>query len=215
MPRNDGAAEVNRNLDNYETLRKTDRCASRHRTRFCISSGARAKTALRSESKISFRQSCCAAQYQSVEDLAFATVPQLAELIRTRKITAIELQPGCTSARLKRYGPKLLCVVTLTEELALSASSSRRCRNQARQVSRTTAWHSLGRKDLFATKGIKTTWGAEPYREQVIDYDATIVERLREAGAVLVAKLSMGALAQGPQVVRRCHTQSLGARRRA
>jgi len=54
-----------------------------------------------------------------------------------------------------------------------------------------------GAKDLFATKGIKTTWGAEPYRDQVINYDATVVERLRDAGAVLVAKLSMGALAQG------------------
>src|SRR5213082_2497227 len=56
-----------------------------------------------------------------------------------------------------------------------------------------------GAKDLLATKGIKTTWGAEPYRDQMIDYDATVVERLREAGAVLVAKLSMGALAQGPK----------------
>ena len=54
-----------------------------------------------------------------------------------------------------------------------------------------------GVKDLFATKGIKTTWGAEPYQDQMIDYDSTVVERLREAGAVLVAKLSMGALAQG------------------
>ncbi|MGH9761403.1 MAG: amidase, partial [Blastocatellia bacterium] len=54
-----------------------------------------------------------------------------------------------------------------------------------------------GAKDLFATKGIPTTWGAEPYRNQIIDYDATVVERLREAGAVLVGKLSMGALAQG------------------
>jgi len=52
-------------------------------------------------------------------------------------------------------------------------------------------------KDLFATKGIKTTWGAEPYRNQMIDYDSTVVTRLREAGAVLLAKLSMGALAQG------------------
>jgi Asp-tRNA(Asn)/Glu-tRNA(Gln) amidotransferase A subunit family amidase len=56
-----------------------------------------------------------------------------------------------------------------------------------------------GAKDLFATKGIKTTWGAEPYRDQLIDYDSTVVERLRDAGAVLVAKLSMGALAQGPR----------------
>src|SRR6185369_7970976 len=54
-----------------------------------------------------------------------------------------------------------------------------------------------GAKDLFATKGIKTTWGAEPYKDQVIDYDSTVTERLRDAGAVMVAKLSMGALAQG------------------
>src|SRR5207245_8802740 len=54
-----------------------------------------------------------------------------------------------------------------------------------------------GAKDLFATKGIKTTWGAEPYRDQVIDYDSAVTERLHAAGAVLVAKLSMGALAQG------------------
>src|SRR5258708_6395389 len=54
-----------------------------------------------------------------------------------------------------------------------------------------------GAKDLFATKGILTTWGAEPFQNQIIDYDSTVVERLRDAGAVLVAKLSMGALAQG------------------
>ena len=69
--------------------------------------------------------------------------------------------------------------------------------NQSREISRTVTRHSRGAKDLFATKGIRTTWGAEPYRDQVIDYDATVVERLREASAVLVAKLSMGALAQG------------------
>jgi hypothetical protein len=69
-----------------------------------------------------------------------------------------------------------------------------------------------GAKDLFATKGIKTTWGAEPYRDQVIDYDSTVVERLNEAGAVLVAKLSMGALAQGPLVCR-SDAQSVAAGR--
>jgi len=64
-------------------------------------------------------------------------------------------------------------------------------RSQTWQVSRPAARDSLGRERLFATKGIKTTWGAEPYRDQMIDYDATVVERLRDAGAVLVAKLSM------------------------
>ena len=100
-------------------------------------------------------------------------------------------------ARLKKYGPKLLCVVTLTEELALkqaAAADAEIKRGKYRGPLHGIPW---GAKDLFATKGIKTTWGAEPYRDQVIDYDSTVVERLNEAGAVLVAKLSMGALAQG------------------
>src|SRR5688500_20182383 len=100
-------------------------------------------------------------------------------------------------ARLKRYGPKLLCVVTLTEDLAwkrAAAADAEIKRGKYRGPLRGSPW---GAKDLFATRGIKTTWGAEPYRDQIVDYDSTVVERLNEAGAVLVAKLSMGALAQG------------------
>jgi Asp-tRNA(Asn)/Glu-tRNA(Gln) amidotransferase A subunit family amidase len=99
--------------------------------------------------------------------------------------------------RLKTYGPKLNNVVTLTEELALAqaAQADREIRSgRYRGPLHGIPW---GAKDLFATKGIPTTWGAAPYQKQVFDYDATVVERLREAGAVLVAKLSMGALAQG------------------
>lgn len=138
------------------------------------------------------------AQFKSVEDLAFATVPQLAELIRTRKVSSVELTKMYLS-RLKKYGPKLLCVVTLTEELALKQAQD--ADNDLKRGKYRGPLHGIpwGAKDLFATKGIKTTWGAEPYRDQVIDYDATVVERLRDAGAVLVAKLSMGALAQGPK----------------
>jgi Asp-tRNA(Asn)/Glu-tRNA(Gln) amidotransferase A subunit family amidase len=101
--------------------------------------------------------------------------------------------------RLKRYGPKLLCIVTLTEELAMKQAQD--ADNNLKGGKYRGPLHGIpwGAKDLFATKGIKTTWGAEPYRDQVIDYDATVVERLRAAGAVLVAKLSMGALAQGPK----------------
>jgi Asp-tRNA(Asn)/Glu-tRNA(Gln) amidotransferase A subunit family amidase len=135
-------------------------------------------------------------QFKTVEDLAFATVPQLAELIRTRRISSTELTKMYL-ARLKTYGPKLLCVVTLTEDLALkqaAAADAEIKRGKYRGPLHGIPW---GAKDLFATKGIKTTWGAEPYRDQVIDYDSTVVERLTEAGAVLVAKLSMGALAQG------------------
>src|SRR4029078_3898682 len=120
----------------------------------------------------------------------------LAELIRTRRISSTELTKMYL-ARLKKYGTKLFCVVTLTEDLALkqaAAADAEIKRGKYRGPLHGIPW---GAKDLFATKGIKTTWGAEPYRDQVIDYDSTVVERLNDAGAVLVAKLSMGALAQG------------------
>jgi Asp-tRNA(Asn)/Glu-tRNA(Gln) amidotransferase A subunit family amidase len=185
---------VNRNLDSYETIRKidipldTEPAISFHPTR--------AKKELYVP-KTKFRFGKVELpQFKTVEDLAFATVPQLAELVRTRKISSTELTKMYLG-RLKRYGPKLLCVVTLTEELALkqaAAADAEIKRGKYRGPLHGIPW---GAKDLFATKGIKTTWGAEPYRDQVIDYDSTVVERLNDAGAVLVAKLSMGALAQG------------------
>src|SRR2546423_1027680 len=136
--------------------------------------------------------------FKSVEDLAFATVPQLSELIRSKKVSSVELTKMYLS-RLKKYGPRLRCVVTLTEELALKQAQD--ADNDLKRGKYRGPLHGIpwGAKDLFATKGIKTTWGAEPYQNQVIDYDATVVERLRDAGAVLMAKLSMGALAQGPK----------------
>src|SRR5215218_4414396 len=187
---------VNRNLDAYETVRKidipldTEPAFAFHPTR--------AKKELYTP-KTKFRFSKVEAPpFKNIEELAFATVPQLAELIRTRRITSTDLTKMYL-ARLKTYGTKLLCVVTLTEDLALkqaAAADAEIKRGKYRGPLHGIPW---GAKDLFATKGIKTTWGAEPYRDQVIDYDSTVVERLNEAGAVLVAKLSMGALAQGPR----------------
>lgn len=135
-------------------------------------------------------------QFKTVEELAFASLTQLAELVRTRKISSVELTKMYL-ARLKRYGPKLNCTVTLTEERALAQAEA--AENEIRRGKYRGPLHGIpwGAKDLFATKGIRTTWGAEPYRNQMIDYDATVIERLDAAGAVLVAKLSMGALAQG------------------
>lgn len=135
-------------------------------------------------------------QFTSVEELAFATVPQLAELVRKRKVSPVELTKMYL-ARLKRYGPKLNCVVTLTEDLALTQAGEAEREIKAGKYRGPLHGIPWGAKDLFATKGIKTTWGAEPYRDQVIDYDSAVTERLHAAGAVLVAKLSMGALAQG------------------
>lgn len=185
---------VNRNLVAYETIRKidipldTEPAIAFHPTR------AR-KDLYVPKTKFRFGK-VNVPQFKSVDDLAFATVPQLAELIRTRKISSTELTKMYL-ARLKTYGPKLLCIVTLTEDLALkqaAAADAEIKRGKYRGPLHGIPW---GAKDLFATKGIRTTWGAEPYRDQVVDYDSTLVERLNDAGAVLVAKLSMGALAQG------------------
>ena len=130
------------------------------------------------------------------EDLAFYPVADLAALIRTRKITATELTELYLE-RLKRFGPELECVITLTEDLAL---------RQARHADEEIAagryrgpLHGIpyGAKDLLAVAGYPTTWGAEPYKDQVLSESATVVVRLEEAGAILVAKLTLGALAWG------------------
>ena len=117
-------------------------------------------------------------------------------MIETRKITSTELTKIYLD-RLKKHGDTLKCVVTLTEELALKQAADADAEIKAGKYRGPLHGIPWGAKDLLATKGYKTTWGATPYKDQVIDLDATVVERLREAGAVLVAKLSMGALAQG------------------
>ncbi len=129
-------------------------------------------------------------------EIALMPVSALASLIKNKKITATELTKIYLN-RLKKYGDTLRCVVTLTEELAL---------RQARQADEEIAagryrgpLHGIpyGVKDLLAVEGYKTTWGAMPFKDQIIDKTATVVSRLEEAGAVLVAKLTMGALAWG------------------
>ncbi len=130
------------------------------------------------------------------ETVAFATVRELGEALRLRKLTSVELTKMYL-ARLKRYDPTLHFVITLTEERALA---------QAEQADREIAagkyrgpLHGIpwGAKDLLAVKGYPTTWGAAGFEQQHFDEDAEVVKRLDAAGAVLVAKLSMGALAQG------------------
>ena len=187
-------ANANTNLERYETLRKIDiPLDTEPATLFHPALPGRKFNSTKAKFKLSKTE---ATAFASLEDLAFAPLTRLAELVRTRKVSPVELT-RMYLARLKRYGPKLNCVVTLTEDLALSqaAAAEREIKNgKYRGPLHGIPW---GAKDLFATKGIPTTWGAEPYRDQVIDYDSTVVERLQAAGAVLVAKLSMGALAQG------------------
>ena len=203
---------VNNNLNNYETLRKvdipldTEPATSFHPSLPGRKSGkgrlssSRSATGLKSSrrgGKLRNRGPQSSA-FKSIEDLAFLSTVELGDLVRTRRVSPVELTQMYL-ARLKRYGPKLNCIVTLTEDLALK--QARQAENEIRRGKYRGPLHGIpwGAKDLFATRGIRTTWGAEPFRDQMIDYDATVIERLRDAGAVLVAKLSMGALAQGPR----------------
>ena len=128
------------------------------------------------------------------EDLAFLPVTHLSKLIETRKITPTELTKLYLS-RLERYDPKLLCVVNLTEDLALR--QARRADEEIAAGMYRGPLHGIpwGLKDLFAVRGTKTTWGMTPFRDRVIDEDSTVYTRLTDAGAILIAKLSTGALA--------------------
>ncbi|HET9788652.1 MAG TPA: amidase, partial [Pyrinomonadaceae bacterium] len=185
---------LNSNLDRYETLRKINvPLDTEPATLFHPALPGKKFTGKILPFKFSKSEKL---NFRTVEDLAFATVPQLADLLRSRRVSSIDLT-RMYIARLKRYGPKLNCTVTLTEELALAQAAE--ADREIKQGKYRGPLHGIpwGAKDLFATKGIRTTWGAEPFRDQLIDYDATLVTRLRDAGAVLVAKLSMGALAQG------------------
>jgi Asp-tRNA(Asn)/Glu-tRNA(Gln) amidotransferase A subunit family amidase len=129
-------------------------------------------------------------------DLAFYSVSELASLIKNKKITSTELTKFYIK-RLKKYGDTLECVITITEKLALK---------QAKKADQEIAngiykgpLHGIpyGVKDLLAVKGYKTTWGAAPYKDQNIEYTAKVVRNLEKAGAVLIAKLTLGALAMG------------------
>lgn len=130
------------------------------------------------------------------DDLAFYSVGQLAQLIKSRKVTSEQLTRMYLD-RLKKYGPKLECVVTLTESLAIEQAKRADAEITAGKYRGPLHGIPYGAKDLLATKGIRTTWGSVPYKEQIIDEDATVIKRLEQAGAVLVAKLTLGELAWG------------------
>jgi Asp-tRNA(Asn)/Glu-tRNA(Gln) amidotransferase A subunit family amidase len=132
----------------------------------------------------------------NLEDVAFWTVTELAGLIKSRKVSSVELTKMYLE-RLKKYDEKLKCVINLTEKLAFE--QARRADKEIAAGRYRGPLHGIpwGAKDLLAVKGYKTTWGAMPFKQQVHDYDAAIVKRLKKAGAVLIAKLTLGALAMG------------------
>ena len=127
-------------------------------------------------------------------ELAFYSIPQLASLILNKKISSVDLTKFFID-RLKKWGDTLECVITLTEDLAMKQAK------QADEELKIGIYrgplHGIpyGLKDLFAVKGYKTTWGSTPYKDQVLNMDSYVYKKLKDAGAVLCAKLSMGALA--------------------
>ncbi len=134
----------------------------------------------------------------NLEELAFANIPKLAEYIRTKKVSSVALTEMYIE-RIRRFNPSLHFLITLTEERAMAqakAADAEIASGTYRGPLHGLPW---GAKDLLAVKGYPTTWGASIFEHQTFDYDATVVKRLDAAGAVLVAKLSLGALAMGDQ----------------
>ncbi len=127
-------------------------------------------------------------------ELAFYSIPQLASLIRSKKISSEKLTSYFLD-RLRKWGDTLECVITLTDSLALAQAREADAEIRAGKYRGPLHGIPYGLKDLFAVKGYKTTWGAVPYKEQYIDEDAFVYLQLRKAGAVLCAKLTLGELA--------------------
>jgi len=130
----------------------------------------------------------------NLDDLAFYSIGQLGHLIRTRQVTCLELT-RLSLKRLKKYGPQLECVIILTQSRA--EARARRLDKMLDRGEYLGPLHGIpyGAKDLLAVKGYTTTWGATPYKNQHLNETATVIKRLDAAGAVLVAKLTLGALA--------------------
>ena len=127
-------------------------------------------------------------------ELSFYTVAQLASLIKSKKITSVELTTFFLN-RLKKWGDTLECVITLTEDLAMQQAKAADAELKKGIYRGPLHGIPYGLKDLFAVKGYKTTWGTTPYKDQVIDEDSYVYTQLKNAGAVLCAKLSLGSLA--------------------
>jgi len=133
---------------------------------------------------------------KNLEDLAFASARELGELVRAKKVSSLALTEMYLG-RLRKYDPALKFAVTLTEERALAQAKQADAEIAAGKYRGPLHGLPWGAKDLLATKGYRTTWGAGGFESQRIDEDATVVKRLDQAGAVLVAKLTLGALALG------------------
>lgn len=129
-------------------------------------------------------------------DLAFYSIEQLAFLLKNKKISSVELTQFFID-RIKKWGDTLQCVITITQDIAMEQAKKADAEIATGKYRGLLHGIPYGLKDLFAVKGTKTTWGAAPYKNQTIDEDAFVYTQLKEAGAVLVAKFTLGALAMG------------------
>ncbi|MEO5984047.1 MAG: amidase, partial [Ferruginibacter sp.] len=129
-------------------------------------------------------------------ELAFYSISELSSLIKNRKISSVDLTKFFIT-RLKKYGDTLQCIISLTEDIAMKEAAQADKEIAAGKYRGLLHGIPYGLKDLFSVKGTLTTWGAAPYKEQSIDNNAYVYTKMKEAGAVLVAKFSLGALAMG------------------
>ena len=188
-------ADLNSNLEAYEALREVS--VSNHVPPAVQFDPALPGRDLPSETRpFRFTRNIGLRRPADPETLAFMPVTQLSELIRTRQLSSTELTTLYLE-RLERHGPTLEAVITLMSDRALEHAA--RADREIASGAYRGPLHGIpwGAKDLLAAEGFRTTWGAKPYEDQVIGEDATVVRRLEEAGAILVAKLTLGALAQG------------------
>src|SRR6185436_11870647 len=134
----------------------------------------------------------------SPDEIAFLPAHRLSALIHAKKLTSTQVTKIYLE-RLKRLDPTLLCAVTIMEEQALAEAARADAEIKAGKFRGPLHGIPYGVKDLFSTKGVRTTWGSKDFENRIIDEDAEVVVRLRDAGAVLMAKLSTGLFAQGDQ----------------
>ena len=190
------AGSIRRTLDSFEALRKVPMgYGVPPALAFVPSPGLRPAEGVR-RNQASPTESNAPKRPDSDEALAFLPVTELSALIRSRQLTSTELTK-LYLARLKRFDPLLKCVVTLTEDLALKQAAKADAELTAGIYRGPLHGIPWGAKDLIAYPGYPTTWGATPFKDRVIDEKATVAARLEEAGAVLLGKLTLGALAMG------------------
>jgi Asp-tRNA(Asn)/Glu-tRNA(Gln) amidotransferase A subunit family amidase len=187
---------VNTNREHYEAIRRVPLAPDVEPAFSYRPPRPKATGKASANARIAPQRSAGARVVPSLEQLAFEPAARQGQLIASRAVSSADLTRMYLD-RLKRFDERLHCVITLTESTALEQAARADAEIQAGRRRGPLHGVPYGIKDLFATKGVPTTWGAKPYEQQVFDYDATAVERLRNAGTVLLAKLTTGELAVG------------------